>query len=394
MAKPLRIIAKTLSGLEQIAAEELKNFGANNIQIMRRSVQCEGDLEFLYKANLCSRFVGRFLVQLKVVRINTKEDLYKAVGSIDWSDYMSPASLLAIDAIGTNKIFTNSHYVSLLAKDAVVDQFRKRSGRRPSIDTKRPDLRINVHINQNIVSIGLDSSNIPLSKRGYRREGGEAPLSEILAAGIIKLSGWDRKTPFIDGMCGSGTFAIEAALMARNIAPGLIRKSFGFQHWRNYNARLFRQLTEEAKKKINREPLPLIIASDINQKRIDDTLSNAKRAGVLDDLKIDRIAFSDQTPPEEPGVLIMNPPYGERIKQEDLDQLYSSIGDTLKQKYAGYDAFIFSGNSKASKKIGLRTSQKIELHNGQLECRLLKFEMYTGSKKEKKTAPPDNDDAV
>lgn len=394
MFKPFKIIAKSLSGLEEITANELKSLGAKDVQVLRRSVQCEGDLEFLYRANFNCRFVGRLLIPLKVINLKTKDDLYRAMASIDWSDYMAPSSLLAIDAIGTNNIFSNSHYVSLLAKDAIVDQFRKKRGQRPSIDTKHPDIRINIHISQNQVSIALDSSNIPLHKRGYRREGGDAPLSELLAAGIIELSGWDKNSPFIDGMCGSGTFVIEAALMARNIAPGIIRRSFGFQHWKNYDPKLFRKIVDEAKTKVNRETIPPIIGSDINNIRINDAMGNAKRAGVLDDIKFERIPFAEQTPPEEPGVLIMNPPYGDRIKQEDIDELYTSIGDTLKQKYAGYDAFIFSGNSKASKKIGLRTSKKIELYNGQLECRLLKFEMYTGTKKLKKTVSSDNDDTV
>ncbi len=379
-----RMIAKTLYGLEPVLAGELKDLGAGNIHEMVRSVEYTGNQETLYKSNLWCRTATRILLPIKTFRASHKDELYRHIKSIDWGSYMKADSTLAIDAVVSHSpAFDNSMYVAQRAKDAIVDQFRERTGKRPSVDINNPALRLNLHIHQNQATLSLDSSGESLSRRGYRLEGGIAPLNEILAAGIIYLSEWDKQSSFIDGMCGSGTFVIEAALMARNIAPGILRSNYGFKNWKDYNRELFEKLLKDAREKIISE-LPFeIVGSDISQDVIREAKTNARRAKVTGDIKLECLAFDKQTPPSDGGVIILNPPYGERMSLDDLESFYKMIGDTFKQMYEGYRAYVFTGNLQAAKALGLRTSQKIKLYNGPLECRLMRYDIYSGSKKKK-----------
>ena len=376
-----RMIAKSLFGLEEVLARELTSLGGEKIRLMNRSVEFVGDKYLLYKTNLCCRTATRILVPIDTFDAPDEGRLYRHINNIDWSAFLTTDMTLAIDAVVNHSNLKNSLYVSQLAKDAIVDQFRETTGRRPSVDLADPDLRINLHIHENIATLSLDASNEPLHKRGYRTAKGQAPINEILAAGILALTEWDQASPLVDGMCGSGTFVIEAAMMARNIAPGIKRQEFGFMRWKDYNPTLFEAVRKEARDSI-KPTLPFdVLGSDLNPSRIRQAKTNAQHAGVENDIRFECKPYDRQTPPPPPGTLIVNPPYGERLAVADIAALYHMIGDTLKQNYQGYNAFIFTGNLPAAKNVGLRTSKRIPLYNGPIESRLLKYEIYAGSRK-------------
>jgi len=388
-----RMIAKTVFGLEQSLADELTALGAREVVLMNRSVEFAGDQELMYRANLWSRLATRILKPIRVFRAANGDQLYQQVSRINWSRYLRPDQTLAIDAVVIHSGVTNSLFAAQKAKDAIVDQIRRKVGRRPSVDLNDPDLRLNLHMARNVVTLSLDSSGEPLSKRGYRTAAGEAPINEVLAAGILTLTGWNGTTPLVDAMCGSGTFLIEGAMKARNIAPGLKRQSFGFQRWPDFDQATWSGLLESAESKII-DALPItIVGGDSDGAVLKEARANAGRAGVESDLRLSHVPFDKFKPPAGPGVSIINPPYGERINIDDIEGLYSMIGDTLKKSYDGYDAFIFTANHAAAKRIGLRTSQRIKLFNPPLECRLLKFEIYQGSRKMSKATltPPDTE---
>nr|MBN2276112.1 hypothetical protein [candidate division Zixibacteria bacterium] len=383
MKNEFRMIAKTLYGLEEILAGEIKDLGGGRIRVMVRSVEFWGGPELLYRANLWSRTATRILVPLRSFRVEDDRQLYKAVGDLNWQEYLDPDATLAIDPVVSHSVFNNSQYVAQKTKDAIVDQIRNRSGRRPSVDLENPDIRINIHIHQNRATLSLDSSGEPLHRRGYRTVGGQAPLNESLAAGIIALTGWDGEIPFVDIMCGSGTFVIEAALIARRIAPGLLRSDFGFMRWKNFDKSLFLTIKEEARKRIRPGTEYPVFGSDQSRAVIKEAGANARRAGVEKDIEFKVCPLSDPVSAPSPGVLVINPPYGERMGVEDINGLYRMIGDTLKHRFDGYEAWIFTGNMEAAGNIGLRASKRIKLYNGPLECRLLKYQMYQGSRKTK-----------
>jgi len=374
---------RTTTGLEGLLANELKTLGARRIEPKSRVVLCEGDIEILYKINLWSRTAIRVLRPLATFSANDEEAFYQGVGKIDWSEWISPTGTLAIDANVRSSFSTHSLYIAQLAKDAIVDQFRRREGERPSVDLKQPDVRLAISLFQNKVQIFLDSSGESLHKRGYRLKTGAAPLNEALAAGILKLAEWDGKTPLYDPMCGSGTFVIEAALIAKNIAPGLLRKHFGFQNWPDYDEALFERLVGEARRAVRRHlPLP-IRGSDRDPQNIAIAKSNLERAGLLGEVNLEAADFFVAAPPfETPGILVTNPPYDERLELEDAGAFWEAIGTRLKKAYAGWTAYVLCGNVEAAKRVGLRTSRRTELYNGAIECRLLKYEMHEGTRRE------------
>jgi len=382
-----RLIAKTLFGLEDILAIELKNLGAGKVRPMNRSVEFYGDKRLLYEANLWCRTATRILKPLVDFRAADERELYNKVLKIDWSRYLSLKQTFVIDAVISKSNFDNSLYVAQRTKDAIADYFRKHTGKRPSVDIKNPDIRINIYIHKDDCTIALDSSGDPLFKRGYRDKTGEAPLNEVLAAGIIMHTGWDRKSPFVDAMCGSGTIVIEAAMLARNIAPGINRKTFGFMHWPDYDRGLFNDIRQEARQHIIPALNFEMVGSDMAGKQVREASANAGRAGVGQNIMFRQSQFKDFIPPSPPGLLIINPPYGERMSVDDISSFYQSIGDTLKKNFIGYDAYVFTGNLASVKYIGLKTSRRIEMYNGPIECRLLKFEMYRGSRKAKYQKP-------
>lgn len=376
------IVATTLTGLEEVLAQELRDLDMDFVKVGNRAVSCSGNLRQLYEANLWCRTAIRILRPLRTFKARDEKDLYEQVQKTNWSEVFDLNMTFAIDAVVSHSSFEHSLYVSQLTKDAIVDQFRKKTGERPSVDRIRPDVRLNLHMHENMVTLSLDSSGDSLHRRGYRLQTNVAPLNEVLAAGIIGLSGWDKKSAFIDPMCGSGTFLIEAALMAQNMAPGLFRRDpYGFEKWKDYNESLFEMVWNTAEAKAKTSPQAQIIGYDLDADYIEAALGNIENAGLQSMIKIEQANFFDTTAPADHGVVVMNPPYNERIQSDDINLLYKNIGDTLKQNYQGFDAFVLTGNLEAAKSIGLRTSRRVPLYNGSIECRLLKYELYRGSRK-------------
>jgi putative N6-adenine-specific DNA methylase len=381
MSNTFPLSATTLFGLEEILAEELRSLGAKNIRAQRRFVEFSGDQYIMYKANLWCRTAIRILKPIASFAIHKEKDLYNEIKKIRWDQYITTKSTIAIDSFVRNSIFTHSLYVSQLTKDAIIDQMRDKSGTRPGVDLKDPDLRLNLHIQHNNVVLSLDSSGDSLHKRGYRIQTNTVPLNEVLAAGILYLTGWDRNSSFIDPMCGSGTFLIEAAMMALGRIPGYYRSKFGFMRWLDFDAGLYHNIQDEAVK-AEKDALAFPIeGSDVNKKTFQIACRNVQNAAMEDFIQIHHKAFEEQTPPPAPGVMVMNPPYGERQEVNQLQEKYKMIGDVLKSMYEGYTAYILTGNLQEAKHIGLRTSFRKELFNGPIDCRLLKFELYSGSRR-------------
>lgn len=379
-------VAKTLHGMESLLTQELRSIGATDIRPGRRMATFRGDQQVLYKANLYLRTAIRILVPIKQFSARNEDELYQGIKSVRWREYMRAYDTFAIDASVTSRYFNHSHYVALKSKDAVVDQFRERTGERPSVDIKRPRFRIHLHIYEDKITVYRDSSGDALYKRGYRQTSHTAPLNEVLAAGMIMLSGWTGETPFVDPMCGSATLPIEAAMIARNQAPGLGRK-FGFENWPDVNRRAWKEILQEAESQHQPVEVP-IIGADLSLAAIGEARKALSKAGLGPVVTIKRSSFAELVPPEEPGTLIMNPPYGERLDARDgkIEALYKSVGDQLKQQYAGWKAYMISSNFAALKKVGLRASTKLELYNGPLQCRYLGYELYKGSRETKKTS--------
>jgi len=369
--------ATTLAGLEEVLAQELIEIGADEVQIGRRSVYFAGDLKMLYKANYCLRTALRILVPIDTYKIHSADDLYQRAKNFKWEDLFGCEQTFAIQSTVFTDLFNNSMFASLKLKDAIVDRFRYKFGERPSVSPKKPDILINLHIANEVCTISLDSSGESLHKRGYRVGQNEAPMSEVLAAGLIRLSDWDRKSELIDPMCGSGTIAIEAAMLANGIYPGNIRKSFLFRNWRNYKQELFDQMESEVQ--ADKQTAVRISASDISRRNIDIASKNAVEAGVdsLIDFKISDFKVLESV--SEKPFLLFNPPYGERLTPDDTN-FYSMIGERLKHHYSNASVWIIS-TSQCLKSIGLRPSRKIPILNGSLECSFRKYELYQGSRK-------------
>ncbi|WP_162054833.1 THUMP domain-containing class I SAM-dependent RNA methyltransferase [Pontibacter pamirensis] len=384
-AKPngnFNITVTTLAGLEEVLAEELRSLDMEYIKVGTRAVTCSGNLRQLYEANLWCRTAIRVLKPFRNFKARDEKDLYEQVQKIDWSQYLNLDQTFAISAAVSHSTFEHSLYVAQLTKDAIVDQFRKATGKRPSVDKVHADVRFNLHMHENMVTMSMDSSGDSLHRRGYRLQTNVAPLNEVLAAGIIKLTGWDKKSPFIDPMCGSGTFLIEAAMMAQNIAPGLYRRDpYGFESWKDYDAGLFEMLWKTAEAKASFDPKATIMGYDIDPDYVQAAQNNIENAGLENVIKVEEADFFKTEAPAAPGVVVMNPPYNERIVSEDIELLYKNIGDALKNNYQGYDAFVFTGNLEAAKNVGLRASRRTPLYNGPIDCRLLKYELYRGSRR-------------
>lgn len=382
MSTNFKMVAKTLFGLEEILAHELRQLGASDIKQGVRSVSFSGDTGFMYKANLCCRTAIKILKPIKSFTIKTEDDLYHAVQRIDWSQFMRVDDTFAINATVNSEDFTHSKYVALKTKDALVDQFRERQGSRPSVDLKFPDLAIDIHIKFNTCTISLDSSGVSLHQRGYRTSTNIAPINEVLAAGILMLSGWKGHSDFLDPMCGSGTMLIEAAMIACNIPPNLNRKQFAFENWYDWDPDLFDIIENAALKKI-REFHFTIKGYDKDSSTISKAKENIKNAELEEFITIEQQDFFESNKDKDRHLqMVFNPPYGERIPVE-MEEFYSKIGDTLKQNYPDTEAWFITSNLESIKHVGLRTSRKIKLYNGALESRLVKYDIYAGSKKAK-----------
>ena len=379
----MRFFATAAKGTEPLVTKELTAIGAQNLRSTVGGVHFEGGLETLYRANLWLRTANRVLMPIAEFPCPTSEALYENARNVRWRDWMTVDTTFAVDCNCRDSQITHSHYAALKIKDAIVDGFRESVGRRPNVDRRRPALQINAHIAKDRCILSLDASGDRLHRRGYRRQSADAPLRETLAAAIVGLVAWDNEGMFIDPMCGSGTIVIEAALKAINYAPGLLRcrdtgqVSFGFQRWRNFNRKLWARLTDEARDAI-REKIPgRLLGYDISRPAIRVASENAKLAGVEKHLRFMRGDVLKLSPRGNRGVIVCNLPYGERTGEvEELQSLYSGFGDVLKQRCAGYTAYLFTGNLKLAKSIGLRTAKRFTLYNGPIECRLLKYELF------------------
>ncbi|CAN5615863.1 THUMP domain-containing protein [soil metagenome] len=378
----LKFVISTYEGLEEILAKELQQLGGRGIEIHRRAVSCTGDKGFMYKANFSLRTALRVMLRITSFDIKNGEDLYNGVKAINWLAYMTVDQTFAVRCILSSELFENNLFPALKAKDAVADQFREAFEKRPDVEKQVPDLEINLFINQENCTVLLNSSGESLHKRGYRDEVDKAPLSEVMAAGLVMLTGWEPHKPLIDFMCGSGTIPIEAALIAAKIPPGIFRKQFAFERWIGFDNELYQLIRDKQIERISDSPVR-IFASDYGKSVVDKARENIKRAGVDDMINLSISDFNQVSRPEGNGVVLINPPYGEKIEVEDLQVLYKSIGDCFKKKYAGYKAWIFTGSPEGGKSVGLRSSRKIKLFNGPIECRLLGYELFEGSKKTK-----------
>ncbi len=374
------LVAKTLSGLEGVLADELTLINAENIQLLKRAVSFEGDEELLYKSNYLCRTALRILKPIAEFQANNEDELYDQIKGIRWEDYLDPKQTFAIDGFTVRSNLTHSYYIALKTKDAIADYYVEKIGRRPSVDTKEPDIQINVHINDNLCTVSLDSSGDSLHKRGYRLSGGIAPVNEVLASGLVLLSGWDKESTLLDPFCGSGTILMEAAMISQDIPAGYYRKSFCFEKWKDFDPDLWEKVKEEANAQV-REVDVQIIGSDKSVEAINLARKNIRAARLHKDIWVIDKAFEKFTPPSQEGTIVTNPPYGERIQLHDIISLYKMIGDTLKKNYAGWKAWIISSDVKALKLVGLKPSSKFDVFNGKLPCKFYKFELYEGSRK-------------
>jgi putative N6-adenine-specific DNA methylase len=375
----IKIQIKTFFGLEAVLAEEIKKLGGRNVELKNRAVNCEGDLGFLYKINYSARTALKILVPIEEFKAYNETKFYEKLFKFEWDDFMSVDQTFAIDSTVNSERFSHSQFMTFKMKDAIVDFFQNRYGRRPSIETRSPDIKFHLHIDRELVTISLDSSGDALFKRGYRKEQGEAPINEVLASGMLQLAGWDGKGNFLDPMCGSGTLLIEAAMIAMDLPAQLFRKRFAFQNWKNYDETLFNKIKEFRVERI-KEFHGKIVGYDIDGRMLDAARDNIESAEMEDVIEVRRENFFDTKKDMFPLLMVFNPPYDERISIND-DDFYKKIGDTFKTNYPNTLAWLISSDLDAPKKIGLRPSRKIKLFNGKLETRFLQYEMYEGTKK-------------
>lgn len=379
------MLAKTFKGLEEVLAGELIELGANNVQIQRRAVSFTGDKRMLYIANFCLRTASRVLVPIASFKAKKTDDIYAQAKQLDWSQYMTPKTTFQIDATVYSDLFRHSQFITYRVKDAIVDYWMEHGGVRPSVQLTHPDIYLNVHIAGDMVTLSLDSSGESLHKRGYRVANTQAPINEALAAGMLLLAGWKGQSDFYDPMCGSGTLLIEAALIARNIAPGIYRKSFAFEKWSNYDADLFEDVSSDDSRERDFEHK--IYGSDAGFYAVQAATKNVQSAGLQRDIDVKQIRVQELRLSEKErntdGALVMiNPPYGERLSQDkDVLRLYQDMGSTLKHQFNGATAWIISSNEDALKCVGLRPAKKIHLVNGDLECLFNKYELFKGDRK-------------
>lgn len=370
------MIAKTFQGLEEVLAKELIELGANDVQIGRRMVSFTGDKMMMYKANFCLRTAIRILKPIKNFKAKDADEIYDILKTFPWENYMNVDTSFAVDAVVYSNEFRHSKFVAYRVKDAIADYFREKVGKRPSVQVANPDLLFHIHIAQEQCTLSLDSSGESLHRRGYRQEALEAPLNEVLAAGMILLTGWHGECDFYDPMCGSGTLPIEAALIARNIAPGIFRKEFAFEKWEDFDQDMFDSIynDDSGEREFNHH----IYGFDIDWKAVNIAKANVRAAGMQNIVTIDHRDFKEFEQPEEKAIMVTNPPYGERLKPDDLHELYRTIGERLKHAFQGNEAWIISYKEECFFKIGLKASVIVSLFNGALPCEFRKYELFSG----------------
>lgn len=382
------MLAKTFKGLEEVLAQELIELGANDVQLERRAVSFRGDKTLLYRANFSLRTAIRILVPIASFKAKDTDALYAQLLKLNWAQYMTVNSTFAIDATVYSESFRNSRFVTYRVKDAIVDYWQEREHKRPNVSVQSPDLTINVHIANEQVTLSLDSSGESLHKRGYRVATTEAPINEVLAAGMLRMAGWQGQSDFYDPMCGSGTLLIEAALMARNIAPGVFRQSFAFEKWPDFDADLWNDIYNDDSQE--REFTHRIYGSDASFYAIQQAAKNIKSAGVQHDIELKQIRMEEINNHQSPitnhqssPLVMLNPPYGERLKSnKEMEDLYNAIGTALKHQFIGATAWIISSNAAAMKCIGLKPSKKYHLLNGELDCQFNQYELFQGKRKD------------
>jgi len=372
----MEIIAKTFAGLEEVLVNEIEKIGGINTKILKRSVSFEGDTKVLYTANYVLRTALKILVPIFEFNFENIDEFYQNIFQYAWEDKFKPQKTIAIDSVVFSDEFKNTHFAELKAKDAIVDRFKDKFNRRPNVDIKSSDVKINLYIKDNFCSVSLDSSGDALFKRGYRQQQGLAPLNEVLASGIIQLSDWNTDIEFLDFMCGSGTLPIEAALYGMNIPSQFFRKRFAFQNWNDYDEQLWKSVVNENIEKQSLKQVS-VFASDISPRAIDEATENIISARLSPYINIQKRSF-DKVFFNSQKHIVFNPPYDKRIKTkgESIEQFYKKIGDSLKRNFIGSDAWFITGNLDALKHVGLKTSKRIVLYNGPIESRLVKYELY------------------
>ncbi|MDX2249274.1 MAG: THUMP domain-containing protein [Bacteroidia bacterium] len=374
------LIATTLFGLEEVLAEELRALGAGNIHILNRAVSFTGDQALMYKANLCLRTALRILRPIFDFTAENEQMLYQRILDFDWAEVMSTDTTFAIHAAVSSPHFSHSQYVALKTKDAIVDQFRAKTGKRPSVDIQNPHISINIHITGNQVSLALDSSGESLHRRGYRTQNHRAPLNEVLAAGLLHLAGWSGEGNLVDPMCGSGTIPIEAALIATNTPPGIFRRNFGFRSWRDYDHQVWQKVKNEARRQ-QKTFTGKIEGSDISSQNLALAYECVKNAGFETVISLSQQDFLSRPAVNGGGILMINPPYGERLEENDIESFYRNMGDRMKKNWAGYNVWIISSNTAAMKSVGLRPDKKLQVYNGSLACKFYCYRIFEGSRK-------------
>lgn len=378
--KEFEMIAKTFKGLEEVLAEELVALGADNIQLQRRAVSFTGNQALLYRANFHLRTASRVLKPILSFKANDADEIYNQVKKFNWEKYMSPATSFAIDSTVFSDTFRHSKFVAYRVKDAIADLFSEKYGKRPSVSIDNPKLMINVHVAQNQCTVSLDSSGDSLHKRGYREGQTEAPINEALAAGMILMTGWRGETDFIDPMCGSGTFLIEAGLIALNIPPGIYRDRFAFEEWNDFDEELFEDISNDDS--CEREFEHKIYGSDVSLRAIRIAEKNVRSAGLTKYIKLDVLPLQEIDTPADKCLMVTNPPYGERINPANIGDIYKSLGTVLKHKFSGCTAWVISSEENYLYKIGLKPAQKIELLNSSLECLYCRYDIFDGKRNE------------
>ena len=376
-----KMVATTMSGLENILAEELNKLGAQNIYILNRAVEFVGDLGFMYKANLNLRTAIRILKPIFEFKARNEKELYRKIYDYNWEQYFGVDETFAIQSSGFSDVFSHSKYTALKTKDAIADKFRDNCGKRPNVDVEAPNVQINVHVRENSFLISLDSSGYSLHKRGYKVASVDAPINEVLAAGLILLSDWNQISNFHDPMCGSGTILVEASMIANNIPANIFRKRFGFEGWKNFDSELWEKIRDNSLEK-EKEYYGVVSGADNFQKSLRSCRSNINNALMRDEVKVKMEDFFESTV-EQGTHVVFNPPYGERLSI-GINEFYQKIGDTLKHNYKGCSVWLISSDIENLKMIGLKPSKKIKVYNGKLECRFLRFDIYEGSKKASK----------
>lgn len=374
------LIAKTFMGLEEILAKELIELGANNVQIGRRMVSFTGDKELMYRANFQLRTAIKILKPIHHFKATSADDVYEVIKGMEWTDYIGEGKTFSVDSVVYSEEFRNSRFVTYKVKDAIVDYFREKTGKRPNISVSNPDIQLHIHIAEKDATLCLDSSGESLHRRGYRQDTVEAPLNEVLAAGMIMMTGWNGETDFIDPMCGSGTLLIEAALIARNMAPGLFRKEFAFEKWPDFDAELFDEIYNDDSRE--KEFEHKIYGYDIDMKAVNTAIMNVKAAGLSKDITVVQQDFKNFVQPQSPAIMVTNPPYGERISTPNLLETYRMIGERLKHQFKNNTAWVLSYRDECFQQIGLKPSLKTPLYNGSLECEFRKYQMFDGKFRE------------